>query len=199
MPRIRRPLPGRSRAVPAAPRRRPRARAADSLVVHALAPRATRGVITLGGLVFPCALGRSGRQALKREGDGATPIGHWQLEQVLYRADRIRRPVTGLPVRAIDPADGWCDAPGDRNYNRPIRHPYAASAERLWRSDNLYDVVVVLGHNARPRVRGGGSAIFMHIAQPGYAPTAGCIALKRAHLLRLLERLGPGAAIRVPA
>src|SRR5262249_38999734 len=113
--------------------------------------------------------------------------------------DRVRRPATGLPVRQIRPDDGWCDAPKDGNYNRPVRHPYPASAERLWRTDGLYDVVVVLDHNQRPRVRGGGSAIFMHIAHPRYTPTEGCIALKREHLLRLLSRLGVGAAVRVRA
>jgi L,D-peptidoglycan transpeptidase YkuD (ErfK/YbiS/YcfS/YnhG family) len=92
-------------------------------------------------------------------------------------------------VRAIRERDGWCDASADRNYNRPVRHPYPASAERLWRADGLYDIVVVLDCNDRPRVRGRGSAIFMHVAKPGYAPTEGCIALAQAHLLRLLVRL----------
>jgi L,D-peptidoglycan transpeptidase YkuD (ErfK/YbiS/YcfS/YnhG family) len=100
-------------------------------------------------------------------------------------------------VRPITRSDGWCDDPTDRNYNRAVRHPYPASAERLWREDDLYDVVVVLGHNARPRVRGGGSAIFMHLARPGYTPTEGCIALRRAHLLLLLRGFGAGARVRV--
>jgi L,D-peptidoglycan transpeptidase YkuD (ErfK/YbiS/YcfS/YnhG family) len=165
--------------------------------VTALSPAATRGIAKLGGLAFPCALGRSGRKARKREGDGATPVGCWRVERVLYRADRGRRPSTGLPVRRLEPEDGWCDAPADRNYNRLVRHPYPASAERLWRVDHLYDVVVVLSHNTRPRVRGGGSAVFMHLARPGYAPTEGCIALRQEHLLRLLRRLSPGARIRV--
>jgi L,D-peptidoglycan transpeptidase YkuD (ErfK/YbiS/YcfS/YnhG family) len=167
--------------------------------VTALAPGGTRGFVKLGALAFPCALGRSGRRAVKREGDGATPIGRWQLLQVLYRADHIRRPPTGLVVRPIRPADGWCDDPADRNYNRPVRHPYPASAERLWREDGLYDCVVVLSHNVRPRVRGAGSAIFMHVAQPGYLPTAGCIALRREHLLRLLRPLRAGASLSIRA
>jgi L,D-peptidoglycan transpeptidase YkuD (ErfK/YbiS/YcfS/YnhG family) len=154
---------------------------APTATVTGLAPGATRGVVKLGGLVLPCALGR------------------WRLLQVLYRADRIRRPATALPARPIKPDDGWCDAPADRNYNRPVRHPYPASAERLWRTDGLYDLVVVLSHNVRPRVRGSGSAVFMHVAQPGLSPTAGCIALKREHLRRLLVQLGPGATVRVRA
>jgi L,D-peptidoglycan transpeptidase YkuD (ErfK/YbiS/YcfS/YnhG family) len=102
-----------------------------------------------------------------------------------------------LPVQRIRRMDGWCDAPGDRNYNRPVRHPYPASAERLWRDDALYDMVVVLRHNQRPRLRGRGSAIFMHVARPGYLPTEGCIALERGHLLRVLERLRPGSVVEV--
>ena len=105
---------------------------------------------------------------------------------------------TALPVRAIRRRDGWCDAPADRNYNRPVRLPYPASAERLWREDALYDLVVVLDYNERPRVRGRGSAIFMHVAKPGYAPTEGCIALARPHLVRLLERLSLRAAVARP-
>jgi L,D-peptidoglycan transpeptidase YkuD (ErfK/YbiS/YcfS/YnhG family) len=102
-------------------------------------------------------------------------------------------------VRAIRRDDGWCDASADRNYNRPVRLPYPASAERLWREDGLYDLVVVLDYNDRPRSRGRGSAIFMHVARPGYAPTEGCIALARGHLLRLLERLHARTAIGVLA
>jgi L,D-peptidoglycan transpeptidase YkuD (ErfK/YbiS/YcfS/YnhG family) len=98
---------------------------------------------------------------------------------------------------ALRANDGWCDAPGDRNYNRRIEHPYPASAERMWREDGLYDVIVVLSYNELPRIQGRGSAIFLHCAPPGYRPTAGCIAVARGQLLRLVERLPPGAAICV--
>jgi L,D-peptidoglycan transpeptidase YkuD (ErfK/YbiS/YcfS/YnhG family) len=132
---------------------------------------------------------------LKREGDGATPSGRWALREVLYRPDRGMRPRTGLPLHAIGEQDGWCDCPADRNYNRRVRLPYPASAERLCREDGLYDVIVVLGYNDRPRGRGRGSAIFMHVARPGYAPTEGCIALARTHLLRVLGHIGTPASI----
>jgi L,D-peptidoglycan transpeptidase YkuD (ErfK/YbiS/YcfS/YnhG family) len=166
----------------------PHRKRARTATVLGLSAAATRGFVRLGGLAFPCALGRSGRSARKREGDGATPVGSWRLLAVLYRSDRGRRPLTPLPVRQIAPEDGWCDAPADPNYNRAVRHPYPGSAERLWRDDSIYDIVVVLGHSVRPRVRGAGSAVFMHLARPGYGPTEGCIALKREHLLQLLER-----------
>lgn len=164
-----------------------------------LGPRSTRGMVKIAGLSFPCALGRSGCRVRKREGDGATPIGRWTVREVLYRPDRVRHPHTGLPAKPVRREDGWCDAPSDRNYNRPVRHPYRASAERLWRLDGLYDVVVVLDYNRCPRSRGRGSAIFMHVASAGYAPTEGCIALARPHLLRLLQWLARGAVVHVGA
>lgn len=162
------------------PRRKPR------VLVSARSRSASKGWLRIGTLVLPCAVGRSGRSVTKREGDGATPSGSWRAVQVLYRADRGQRPQTVLPVCAIKPDEGWCDAVGDRNYNRRVRHPYPASAERLWRQDALYDVIVVLDHNRRPRVQGAGSAIFMHLARPGYRPTEGCVALARRHLLLVL-------------
>lgn len=159
------------------------------LIVSSRSRARTQGIARLGGLVMRCALGRSGRRARKREGDGATPAGRFEILGVLYRPDRRRRPVTGLPVRAIRPFDGWCDASGDRCYNRQVRLPYPASHERLWRDDPLYDLVVILDYNINPRKRGAGSAIFMHVARPGQLPTEGCVALDARDLERLLTRL----------
>jgi L,D-peptidoglycan transpeptidase YkuD (ErfK/YbiS/YcfS/YnhG family) len=165
--------------------------------VLALSARATRGLVELGPLRFPCALGTSGWRARKREGDGATPTGRWRIGAVRYRPDRASRPRTALPVRPLGPSDGWCDAPADGNYNRLVRHPYPASAERLWRQDGLYDLLVILAYNERPRVRGRGSAIFMHVAKPGLAPTEGCVALRRSDLVRLIARLGRRAVLSI--
>lgn len=175
-----------------------RGRQAD-IHVRGLKASVPRGLVTLGHVAVPAALGRSGRRAIKREGDGATPIGRWMLRRILYRADRLSRPRTGLPIRPIRPDDGWCDAAGDPLYNRPVQHPYGASAERLWREDGLYDIIGVLSHNERPRVRGGGSAIFLHVARPGLSPTEGCVAVPLATLIRLLGRLRRGAALIVHA
>lgn len=168
------------------------------LRVHTLSASATRGLLCLGTLRLPCALGRTGRRAMKREGDGATPMGLFTLCEALYRPDRVRRPRGGLPVRVTRPSDGWCDDVRDGNYNRKVRLPYAASAETLWRDDAVYDIIVVLDHNRRPRAKGRGSAIFMHIARAGYAPTAGCIALTLGDLRRLLGVLGKATAVYVP-
>ncbi|MDB5480573.1 MAG: hypothetical protein JWO83_1626 [Caulobacteraceae bacterium] len=157
------------------------------------------GRLSLEGRELRCALGRGGvcPAADKREGDGATPAGVWPLRSVLWRPDRVPAPASRLPVRAIDPDDGWCDAPLDPAYNRPVRLPYRASAERMWREDGVYDLVVVLGYNDSPVVSGAGSAIFMHVARPGYAATEGCIALALDDLVALVGAAAPGDAVRV--
>jgi L,D-peptidoglycan transpeptidase YkuD (ErfK/YbiS/YcfS/YnhG family) len=147
--------------------------------------------------VRPAALGRTGIHASKREGDGGTPLGRFPVRQLLYRADRIPRPCTQLPVRAIRANDGWCDDPASRNYNRLITLPSRRSAEGLMRDDHLYDLILVLGYNDRPRVRGKGSAIFVHLARPGFTPTDGCIALSRHDLTMMLTELRPGSTIMV--
>jgi L,D-peptidoglycan transpeptidase YkuD (ErfK/YbiS/YcfS/YnhG family) len=147
--------------------------------------------------VRQAALGRTGIRALKREGDGGTPLGRFPIRQVLYRADRGIRPRTSLPLHAIRAGDGWCDDPLDRNYNRLVTLSSRRSAEGLRRADHLYDVVLVLGYNDRPRVRGRGSAIFVHLARPGLTPTDGCIALTRGDLLALLAEVRPGTEIWV--
>ncbi|ACK82719.1 L,D-transpeptidase family protein [Methylorubrum extorquens] len=159
----------------------------------------TRGTLIAGGVVIPCALGRSGITTQKREGDGASPRGIFRLRGGFYRPDRfLVRPVSALPLRATRRDDGWCDAPQDRRYNRPIRLPStAASAEQLWRDDGLYDLVIDLDYNRGPIRPGRGSAIFLHIARSGYRPTEGCVALKPADLLRLLRRLGPGTRMKI--
>ena len=153
-----------------------------------------------GWLAWPegrvrCALGRGGVRADKREGDGATPAGSFLLRRVLYRPDRLEAPLTGLSVRALGPDDGWSDDPNDPRYNQPVSRPHPYSHEALWRDDGLYDVVVVIGHNDAPVVPGRGSAVFIHVAAPDYAATAGCVALALPHLLALLRDCAPGDRI----
>lgn len=157
-----------------------------------------QGRLIVGTRSVPCAIGEGGLTPRKTEGDGGTPIGRWPLREVFYRADRGPRPRTRLPARPILPTDGWCDAPQDRNYNRIVTLPYAASAERLWRDDHLYDLIAVLGYNDRPRIQRRGSAIFMHLARAGFPPTEGCLALKEHHLRSLLRLSNSRTVIAIP-
>lgn len=158
------------------------------------------GRFELEGRTLRCAIGKAGAIAAKdkREGDGKSPLGVWPIREVWYRPDVYTQgPTTALSVRATRPEDGWCDAPGDPNYNRPVVLPYPASAERMWRDDAVYDLVVILGHNDEPPVPGMGSAIFMHLAREGYPGTEGCVALARADLEAVLAVAKPGDAVEI--
>lgn len=157
------------------------------------------GLLHAGERTIPCSIGRGGLIAAgdKREGDGATPMGSWPLRGVLLRPDHVKVPERlKLPWRWIRPDDGWSDGVNDPAYNRPVRHPHAYSAERLWREDGLYDVVVVLGHNDAPAVPGAGSAIFWHCWRDG-ATTEGCVAIPKEEMLRLLPNLAATASIEI--
>ncbi|MDG4718561.1 MULTISPECIES: L,D-transpeptidase family protein [Thalassospira] len=146
------------------------------------------GKLHVGDREFRCALGVNGIIDAndKCEGDGKTPAGRWKLRYVMYRSDRRPSPKTRLPVTTISFSDGWCDDPRHPSYNCPVRLPFDASHEKLWRDDGIYNIVVVLGHNDAPPVPGKGSAIFMHIARPDYRGTEGCIALSEPDLETLL-------------
>lgn len=159
---------------------------------------ATR-TLTAGADVVACAIGRGGActAAAKREGDGCTPLGIYRLRAVLLRPDRVAAPTSGLPWRWLRADDGWSDDPRDPAYNRPVRHPHRFSAERMWRDDGAYYIVVVIGYNDTPVVASAGSAIFLHCSQPGNRPTAGCVAVAEHDLLAILPRLGPSSTIQI--
>ncbi|MBI1405032.1 MAG: L,D-transpeptidase family protein [Caulobacter sp.] len=157
------------------------------------------GRFLIDGQTVRCVLGKGGVVAAadKREGDGASPAGVWPIRRLLYRPDKAPPPRTGLPTHAIQPDEGWCDAPDHAAYNQRVRLPFDASHERLWRDDDLYDLVLVLGHNDDPVVPGAGSAIFLHLTRPDHGPTEGCVALDRPDLLTLLARARPGDAVEI--
>lgn len=159
------------------------------LIVVRRAGHPQTGTLLVGQARFACALGKAGILAMKREGDGGTPRAALPIRRVFYRADRTARPGTLLPTRAIRRHDAWCDDSTDRRYNRLIRRPGGEAEERLWRKDHVYDVIVELGWNDAPVRRGRGSAIFWHLARPGFTPTAGCVATSRDVFGKVLPRL----------
>jgi L,D-peptidoglycan transpeptidase YkuD (ErfK/YbiS/YcfS/YnhG family) len=157
----------------------------------------TRGWLIAGGVKIPVALGRAGIRVDKREGDGATPAGCFRPRRLWWRADRGLRPQSLLPIRRIRADDAWSEDPRERRYNQPFRLGAAEVGDRLWRGDRLYDLIVEIDHNSRPRVAGRGSAVFIHIARPTGAPTAGCVAMTAGRLRWLVARLGPRTRILI--
>jgi L,D-peptidoglycan transpeptidase YkuD (ErfK/YbiS/YcfS/YnhG family) len=146
------------------------------------------------GRRFDCLIGRTGviAAADKREGDGKTPVGKWRLLFGFYRSDRLSEPrgsvVEWLP---LEPGMGWCDASGDEQYNLPVPIGYSASHEQLWRKDAAYDLIGVLDHNMPGKMavdgKGLGSAIFLHVWREDAVQTDGCVALKKADLIAVIE------------
>ena len=163
--------------------------ALSAVHVHVRPRLRTQAWLVAGQRAIRAALGRASVKAAKREGDGATPAGRFHPVRIWWRSDRLSRPRTLLPVRRIAADDAWCEDPGDRRYNRPFRRSANEPGDRLKRADGLYDLIVEIDHNTRPRIAGHGSAVFIHAARPGFGPTAGCVALARSDLQRLVSRL----------
>lgn len=170
---------------------------ARTLTVRRRPGMPTQGWLRAFGRTLACAIGRTGTVAVKREGDGATPVGTMAVLSALARYDRHAPGPVPLRPAPIGARDGWCDAPGDRNYNRAVALPYPASHERMARDDRLYDTVLVLDHNMTRRLTRGGSAIFFHVARPGYPPTEGCVAVSPRDMAWLMRFMRAGDRVRV--
>lgn len=162
-----------------------------NIVVVTTSATATTGTLKIGTRSFDCTLGRTGiiAAADKKEEDGKTPTGDFPLRQLIYRADRVAAPLTGLPVEILTPETGWCEDPSHADYNKKITLitlPHPTVHDKMTREDHLYDYVIVVGHNDHPVEKGKGSAIFIHLAAEGFTPTQGCVGLKREDMLVLL-------------
>ena len=171
----------------------------DVLIVQADSAETSRGWATRGDRRWRCTVGEGGVREDKVEGDAATPAGEYPLRRLYFRNDRLVLPKVRLPARPISEHDGWCDDPRSSTYNRLVHVPNDWSAEKMWREDGLYDLVVVVGYNDDPPEGEWGSAIFLHVAREDYAPTRGCVAFSLADLLELVPLLGPTTRLRVLA
>ncbi len=143
------------------------------------------------GITVPCAIGKNGLSAHKMEGDGKTPLGDFAILRGYYRPDRVTLPgEIQMQMTPLTETDGWCDDPAHTMYNHHVELPFAGSHEKLWREDELYDVLFVLDYNLYPTLPYKGSAIFFHIASDSYGPTAGCVAIAKKDMLRILPLVG---------
>ena len=168
-----------------------------NIIVQTKSFEPTTGVLIAGGQRYDCTLGRGGITVDKVEGDGKTPIGTYPLRQLIYRADRLEKPETKLPVEILTPETGWCEDPAHPDYNTKVTLPHASVVDRMTRDDNLYDLTVVIGYNDNPPQAGKGSAIFMHLARPDFTPTAGCVGLKQNDLLEVLKHCDSSSHITI--
>jgi L,D-peptidoglycan transpeptidase YkuD (ErfK/YbiS/YcfS/YnhG family) len=155
------------------------------------------GYLKYKNLKFRCALGKAGIKKKEKEGDNITPKGIFKITRIYYRADKINNITTSIKKVKIKKNMGWCDDPNSNFYNKQIKLPSKYSHEKLYRKDSLYDLVLVLNYNTNPIIKNKGSAIFIHIARKNYKKTAGCIALKKAHLINLVEEIKRNTRVKI--
>ena len=144
-----------------------------------------------------CALGKRGIGKKKKEGDKITPKGRYNIKFLLYRKDRIKKIKTKLKKIIIKKNLGWCDDPSSKNYNKLIYLPAENSYEKLYKSDNSYDIVLVLNYNMSPIKNGKGSAIFIHVAKRNYKKTLGCIAISKIALLKIISEIKKNTIVEI--
>ena len=155
------------------------------------------GLIKYKNFKFRCALGKAGMGEKKREGDNVTPTGTFKIVKIYYRSDRIKKISSKFRTIEITKNMGWCDDPNSKNYNQLINLPSKYGHEKLFKKNNIYDIIVVLNYNMKPVVKNKGSAIFIHVAKKNYQPTQGCIALKKNDLLKILSKINKNIKIKI--
>ena len=147
------------------------------------------GHLKYKNLKFKCSLGKAGIGEKLKEGDKITPKGTYEIVAIYYRIDRIKKISSKFKLIKIKKNMGWCDDPKSKKYNQLVKIPNKYRYEELNRKDSIYDLVLVLNYNIKPIIKNKGSAIFIHIANKNYKKTAGCIGLKKSHLINIIKKI----------
>ena len=153
--------------------------------------------LTYNNYKAKCAVGKRGINFKRKEGDLITPKGKYKIKFILYRKDRVRKIQSKIKKIAIVKNMGWCDDPRSKNYNKLIKLPTEYSCEKLYKKENIYDIILVLNYNMNPIIKNKGSAIFIHVSKKNYKGTEGCVALKKIHLIKVLGGLKKNTAVRI--
>ena len=144
-----------------------------------------------------CAVGKRGISIKKKEGDFITPKGTFKIREIFYRKDRVQNLITRIKKTVIRKNMGWCDDPKSKKYNKLIYFPFKHSAEKLYRRENIYDIILVLNFNMNPVKKNKGSAIFIHVAKKNFQPTQGCIALDKSELIKLVKSIKINTIVKI--
>ena len=155
-----------------------------------------KNFLTYNNYKAKCAIGKRGIGYKKREGDLITPIGLYKIKHVLFRSDRVKIK-TKIKKKIIKKNSVWCDDPASKYYNKLVELPFSYRHEKLYKKENIYDIILVLNYNMSPIIKNKGSAIFIHVSKRNYKKTEGCIALKKIHIIKLLKELKNNTKIRI--
>ena len=154
-------------------------------------------LLTMGNYKLKCSIGKSGIKKNKKEGDLATPKGVFGLGYLYYRKDRIRKINTKIKKIVIKKNMGWCDDIKSKKYNKLIKFPFKYNAEKLFRSDNIYDLFIEIKYNQKPIQKKKGSAIFLHLINTKYKPTAGCVAIAKKDFFKIIKKINYNTKIKI--
>jgi L,D-peptidoglycan transpeptidase YkuD (ErfK/YbiS/YcfS/YnhG family) len=157
------------------------------------------GYLKFKNLKFRCSLGKSGIGEKRIEGDNITPQGTYSVTRIYYRDDKIKKIKSKIKLFKIKKNFGWCDQPNTKYYNKLIQLPSKLGHEKLYRRDDIYDVILVLNFNMKPTIQYKGSAIFIHVARKKFPSTKGCVAISKKNLLYLTERIPKNIKIKITA
>jgi len=152
--------------------------------------------LTFNNYKAKCSVGKRGIGIKKKEGDLITPQGKYKIKYILYRKDRVKIK-SKIKKIIIKKEMGWCDDPNSKKYNKLIKLPSVYKYEKLYKSENVYDIIIVLNYNMSPIIKNKGSAIFIHVAKKNYEKTQGCVAVKKADLLKITENLKRGTTVLI--
>lgn len=146
------------------------------------------GILEFKNKTYNCFIGKNGLTINKSEGDGCTPIGQYQITDLLVRNDRLCKWNCKIPHSFISQSDGWCDDPSSPTYNQKVSLPQPFSCETLWREDHAYDIIGIIDYNMSPIIKNKGSAIFLHCLYENQNETEGCVALEKKDLIEIIEK-----------
>ena len=155
-----------------------------------------KNYLTYNKLKIKCAIGKKGIGYKRKEGDLITPSGQFKIKYILYRKDRVKIS-TKLKKKVIKKNMGWCDDPKSIHYNKLIKLPFTHKHEKLYKKENIYDIILVLNYNMKPIKKNRGSAIFIHVSKNDYKKTEGCVAIKKVNLMKLLKEINPNTKVKI--
>jgi len=155
-----------------------------------------KNYLTYNKLKIKCAIGKKGIGYKKKEGDLITQLGKFNIKYILYRKDRVKI-LTKLKKRIIKKNMGWCDDPKSSHYNKLIKLPFAHRHEKLFKKENVYDIILILNYNMNPVKKYKGSAIFIHVTKNNFKKTEGCVAIKKLSLIKLIKEINPNTKVKI--
>ena len=156
-----------------------------------------KNYLTYNKLKVKCAVGKKGIGNKRKEGDLITPKGQFKIKYILYRKDRVKKIKSKIRKIIIRKNMGWCNDIRSNNYNKLIKLPTVYNHEKLYKKENIYDVILVLNFNMYPIIKNKGSAIFIHIAKKNYKKTEGCVAIKKIQLLKIIKELKKNTCVKI--